>query len=47
MTQSSENDTIIRDQMGNLGCLLVCTFGNFVAPVLVGAHAVYNIDLGN
>ena len=44
MTQSSENDPIIRDQMGNLSCLLVC---NFVAPVLVAAHAVYNIDLGN
>ena len=31
--------------MANLGCLLVCTFGNFLAPVLVAAHTVNNLDL--
>ena len=31
--------------MTNLGCLLVCTFGNFVAPVLVAEHTVNNLDL--
>ena len=33
--------------MTNLGCLLVCTFGNFLAPVLVAAHTVNNLDLDN
>ena len=25
--QDAKNDSIIRDQMASLGCLLVCTFG--------------------
>ena len=29
-----ENGPIIKDQMVNLGCLLVCTFGNLLAPIL-------------
>ena len=33
--------------MANLGCLLVCTFGNFFAPVLVATHRVNNLDFGN
>ena len=33
--------------MTNLGCVLVCTFGNFLAPVLVAAHTVNNLDLDN
>ena len=33
--------------MASLGCLLVCPFGNFLGPVLVAAHAVNNLDLGN
>ena len=33
--------------MFNLGCLLACTFGNFLMPVLVDAHAVKNLDLGD
>ena len=33
--------------MVNLGCLLVCTFGNFLAPVLVAVHTVNNLDLGD
>ena len=33
--------------MANLGCLLVCAFGNFLAPVLVAAHTVNNLDLGD
>ena len=33
--------------MANLGCLLVCTFGNYLAPVLVAAHTVNNLDLGD
>ena len=34
----------IKDQMANLGCLLVC---NFLAPVLVAAHTVNNSDLSH
>ena len=30
--------------MANLGCLLVCTFGNFLAHVLVAAHTMNNVD---
>ena len=33
--------------MANLGCLLVCTFGNFLSPVLVAVHTVNNLDLGD
>ena len=33
--------------MANLDYLLVCAFGNFLAPVLVAAHTVNNLDLGN
>ena len=47
LQQDIENDPIIKDQMANLGCLLVCTFGNFLAPVLVAAHTVNNLDLGD
>ena len=30
--------------MTNLSCLLVCTFGDFLAPVLVAAHTFNNVD---
>ena len=45
LEQDIENGPIIKDQMANLGCLLVCTFGNFLAPVLVAAHTLNNLDL--
>ena len=45
--QDIENDPIIKDQMANLGCLLVCTSGNFLAPILVAGHTVNNLDTGN
>ena len=45
LKQDIENDPIIKDQMASLGCLLVCTFGNFIAPVLVAVHMVSNLDL--
>ena len=47
LPQDIENDPIIKDQMANLGCLLVCKFGNFRVPVLVAAHTVNNLDLGD
>ena len=33
--------------MVNLGCLLVCTFGNFLTLVLVAAHTSNNLDFGD
>ena len=47
LQQDIKDDPIIKDQMANLGCLLVCTFGNFLTPVLVAAHRVNNIDFGD
>ena len=47
LRQDIENDPIIKDQMADLGCYLVCTFGNFLASVLVVAHTVNNLDLGD
>ena len=47
LQQDIENDPIIKDQMADLGCLLVCTFGNFLAPVLVAVHTMNNLDLGH
>ena len=41
-----ENDPIIKDQMTNLGCLFVCTFGDYLAPVLIAAHTANNVDFG-
>ena len=37
-------DPIIKDQMANLSCFLVCTFDNFLSPVLVAAHTMNNLD---
>ena len=31
----------------NLGCPLVCTLGNFLAPVLIAAHTANNVDFGD
>ena len=33
--------------MANLACLLVCTFGNFLAPILIAAHTANNVDFSN
>ena len=46
LRQDIENDPIIKDQMANLGCLFVCTFGNYLTPVLIAAHTTENLDLG-
>ena len=47
LQQDIENDLIIKDQMANLVCHLVCTFGNFLASILVAMHTVNNLDIGN
>ena len=36
--QDIENDSIIKDQMANLGCLFVCMFGDYLAPVSIAVH---------
>ena len=46
LQQDTENDPIIKDQMASLGFLLVCTFGNLLAPVLIAAHTANNVDFG-
>ena len=42
-----ENDPIFKDQMACLGCLFVCTFDNYLAPVLISAHTANNLDFGD
>ena len=42
-----ESDPIVKEEMGNLGCLLVGTFDNFLALVLVTAHTVKNKDVNH
>ena len=33
--------------MAGLGCLFVCTFGNYLALVLIAAHTANNLDFGD
>ena len=47
LRQGTENDPIVKDQMANLGCLFVCTFGDYLAPVLIAAHTANNVDFGD
>ena len=47
LQQDIENDPIIKDQMASLGCLLVCTFGNLLPPLLIAAHTANNLDFGD
>ena len=42
-----ENDPLIKDQMAGLGYLFVCTFGNYLAPILIAAHTASNLDFGD
>ena len=45
--QDTENDPMNKDQISNLGCLLACVLGDYLAPVLVAAHTVNNLDFGD
>ena len=47
LLQDIDYDTIIKNQMANLGCLLVCTFRTFLAPVSVAVHTVNGFNLGH
>ena len=44
LRQDIENDPIIKDQVANLGCLFVCIFGGYLAPILIAVHTVSNVD---
>ena len=37
----------MKDQMAKLGWLLVCTFGNLLAPILIATHTTNNADFSN
>lgn len=41
------NDPIIKDQMTNLGFLLMCNFSNFIVSASVVAKTVSNSNLAN
>ena len=45
--QDTENDPLNKDQIANLGCLLACVLGDYLATVLVAAHTVNNLDFGD
>ena len=47
LRQDIENDPILKDQMAGLGCLLVCSFGNYLVPILIAAHTAINLDFGD
>ena len=47
LQQDIGNDPITKDQMANLGCLLICTFGNFLVHILVAAHTANNLGFGD
>ena len=51
LRQDIQNDTIIKDQMAGLDCLLVYTFGDYLAPVLasvlIAAHTSNTVDSGD
>ena len=37
----------MKDEMTGLGCLFVCTFGNYLAPLLIAAHTANNQYFGD
>ena len=47
LRQEIEDDPAIKDQMATLGCLLVYTFGDYLAPILVAVHTMNNLDCGD
>ena len=47
LCQDIGDNPLIQDQMVNLGCLLVYTLGDYLAPVLVGVHTLNNLDCGD
>ena len=43
LRQDIKDDPLIKDQMVNLGCFLVYTLGDYLAPVIVAAHTISNL----
>ena len=33
--------------MTGVGCFFVCTFGNYLTPILIAAHTANNVDFGD
>ena len=46
LRQDIDNDPLFKDQMTYLGCFLRYTLGDYLAPVLVAAHTLNNLDRG-
>ena len=47
LRQDIEDDTVIKDQMVSLGCLLVYVFGDYLGSILVAVRTVENLDCGD
>ena len=47
LKQDIADDPFIKDQMTYLGCFIVYTLGDYLAPVLVAAHILNNLDRGS
>ena len=47
LRQDIEDDPIIKDQMADLSCLLVCTHRDYLIPILIAAHTANNLDFGD
>ena len=47
LRQDIEDNSVIKDQMASLGCLLVYTLGDYLAPILVAVHTAENLDRGD
>ena len=46
LQQDIEDDLLIKDQMTYLGCFLMYTLGDYLAPVLVAAYTLNNLGHG-
>ena len=46
LRQDIDDDPLIKDHMTYLDCFLVYTLGDYLAPVLVAAHTLNNLDRG-
>ena len=47
LCQDTENYLVTKDQMVGLGCLFVCTFGDYLIPILIAAHTAKNLNFGD
>ena len=47
LCQDTENYLVTKDQMVGLGCLFVCTFGDYLIPILIAVHTAQNLNFGD